>query len=219
MVKICAIADLHGNLCEIPACDLLIIAGDICPPTIHSVPLQRCWLEGSFNYWLKSLKCDKIIGIWGNHDWIGLEKSYIPPLNWTLLEDSGVEYKGIKIWGSPWQPIFYNWAFNLSENDLEKKWALIPDDTDVLTVHGPPLGYGDLTKDYVNKKKELIPGKHVGSPSLTARIKNLPNLKVSIHGHIHPGYGKYYIGEKLIINASLVDESYKIANSPILVEV
>ena len=65
--------------------------------------------------------------------------------NCTYLEDSGVEIYGIKIWGSPWTPWFYDWAFNVERgNECRSKWDLIPDDVDILITHGPPLGYGDL---------------------------------------------------------------------------
>ena len=28
---------------------------------------------------------------------------------------------------------------------MMEKWNKIPEDTDILVTHGPPLGYGDLT--------------------------------------------------------------------------
>ena len=55
------------------------------------------------------------------------------------LEDSGVEIAGTRWWGSPWQPEFNSWAFNLPRGEpLSEKWALIPDDVDVLVTHSPP---------------------------------------------------------------------------------
>ena len=49
--------------------------------------------------------------------------------------------EGVKVYGSPWQPWFGGWAFNLERGpDIAAKWALIPDDTDVLLTHGPPAG-------------------------------------------------------------------------------
>ena len=49
------------------------------------------------------------------------------------LEDSYVELFGLKIYGSPWQPEFCQWAYNLERGqDLLEKWNMIPDDTDVL---------------------------------------------------------------------------------------
>ncbi len=57
------------------------------------------------------------------------------------LEDSETTINGIRIWGSPWQPEFGGWAFNLprGEECLEK-WEMIPEGIDVLITHGPPIG-------------------------------------------------------------------------------
>merc|ERR1719356_615064 len=63
---------------------------------------------------------------------------------WTYLEDSSVCLYGLKIFGSPWQPYFYNWAFQLPRGkDLAEKWQQIPNDTDILVTHGPPFCHGD----------------------------------------------------------------------------
>jgi len=64
--------------------------------------------------------------------------------NCTYLEDSGTVINGIRIWGSPWQPWFCDWAFNVERGELMKYWKLIPTDTDVLMTHGPPIGHGLL---------------------------------------------------------------------------
>lgn len=52
------------------------------------------------------------------------------------FEDSGSEIGGIRFWGSPRQPWFHGWGFNLPRKGAEsrKKWNLIPIDTDVLTT-------------------------------------------------------------------------------------
>ena len=51
----------------------------------------------------------------------------------------------MKFYGSPWQPWFCDWAYNLARGEeIAAKWAAIPSDTDVLVTHGPPLGHGDL---------------------------------------------------------------------------
>ena len=62
----------------------------------------------------------------------------------TYLEDSAVDVCGYKIYGTPWQPDFCDWAFNLPRGpEIRKKWQAIPHDTDILLVHGPPAGHGD----------------------------------------------------------------------------
>lgn len=44
---------------------------------------------------------------------------------------------GLKIWGSPIQHEFFNWAFNRKRGkEIKKHWDLIPSDTNILITHG-----------------------------------------------------------------------------------
>ena len=65
----------------------------------------------------------------------------------TYLEDEEVTVEGVRVFGSPWQPEFCNWAFNLERGEpCRQAWARIPTETDVLLTHGPPLGHGDTCR-------------------------------------------------------------------------
>jgi Icc-related predicted phosphoesterase len=195
---------------EIPDCDLLLIGGDIVPPVAHAPSKSRVWLEVKFRPWIRDLATRMhIVGIAGNHDYIWEQHpDWVPVMDWTYLFDSSTQFGGLKIYGTPWQPYFYNWSFNLYEHDLVKKWALIPPDTDILVVHGPPHGYGD----YVERDRS-----HAGSPGLLARIEEVkPRLVVC--GHVHRGRGIYQIGPTICVNASYVDERYRPVSEPIVVE-
>lgn len=189
-------SDLHGYLPRVPTCDLLLLGGDLCPdvPVIE----QARWLDREFRKWLKEVPAEAIAGVAGNHDWVFQERpDLVPVLPWEYLQDSGVTLCGLKIWGSPWQPVFFDWAFNLEEKELEKKWALIPERTDILLLHGPPLGHGDRN----------MRGTHTGSPSLTKRIIEV-QPRLVICGHIHEARGKYRISESIVANVSQVDFRY-----------
>ena len=71
-VKICAIADIHGDLPKIPKCDVLCICGDIVPLEIQwDYFASIAWLAGPFQNWALKLPCKRIVMIWGNHDMIG----------------------------------------------------------------------------------------------------------------------------------------------------
>lgn len=197
-MKITCVSDLHGYLPEIPDCDLLLIAGDICPATNHRVGFQQQWLDTKFRAWLKT--APPVVAVAGNHDFC-LQAGGFPDLPWTYLQDSGCEIDGLKIHGSPWQPEFGGWAFNAKERELEARWEQIPPDTDILLLHGPPYGYGDLTDD----------GGRVGSCSLTRRIHAI-QPRLVVYGHIHNSYGRYQLGRSILVNAAYVDESYFPAN-------
>jgi len=205
-MKLACVSDLHGHLPEIPDCDVLLLGGDYSPDTVTELK----WLHGTFAPWIKKLsERMKVVGVAGNHE-ILFEQNpiLIPTMEWVYLEDSGFSYQGLNFWGSPWQPRFFDWAFNADEDQLCRKWDLIPNNTDVLLLHGPPHGYGDFS----NYGQE-----HTGSPGMTKRIEEI-QPKLVIAGHIHSAYGRYQIGNTIVLNCSLVNERYQIANPIQIVE-
>jgi Icc-related predicted phosphoesterase len=207
-LTIAAISDQHGFLPEVPPCDLLLIAGDICPVTNHGVDFQERWLRFEFREWLQRLPARKIVFIAGNHDFVFEQRRDFLPAGYpaTYLQDSGIEWEGLHIWGTPWQPRFFDWAFNLSEPELAKKWELIPDGTDILIVHGPPRDYGDGVPEAHGIRR-------CGSPSLLERIRKV-GPKVAVFGHIHEGRGEWRIGDTVLANVTLVDARYNLVYEP-----
>jgi predicted phosphodiesterase len=202
-MKIAALSDLHGFLPEnMPPCDLLLLAGDLCPVINHGLDFQAGWLDTNFRCWLKSLPARQIIGIAGNHDLIFEQRPEMIPKNlpWIYLQDSGASWEGLKIWGTPWQPWFFDWAFNGRPEQLQEIWAKIPADTDILVVHGPPHGYGDG----VPTRRGV---RHTGCPHLLERIQDI-QPRVVVFGHIHEGRGEWTLGKTMLANVTLVNEAY-----------
>ncbi|KAK5642970.1 hypothetical protein RI129_009137 [Pyrocoelia pectoralis] len=127
--------------------------------------------------------------------------------NCIYLEDSPVVVYGIKIYGSPWQPEFGKWAFNLPRGKpLLSKWNQIPEDTDILITHGPPLGHGDLVRN----------GDHVGCVELLSTVQQRVRPKYHVFGHIHEGYGVTTDEYTIFINASTCDMNYIPKNYPMV---
>jgi Icc-related predicted phosphoesterase len=212
--KITFISDTHNRHKHITG-DL--VGGDI---ILHSGDISSMGYEHEireFCKWFSKLDYTHKIFIAGNHDW-GFQdnKEKVNEIinsygGITYLEDSEIIIDSIKIYGSPWQPEFCNWAFNLPKNGIEllEKWSKIPDDTDILLTHGPAWGYLD---DVEGRR-----GIHLGCELLTNRIKS---IKPKIHccGHIHSGYGYYYDGHTNFLNASVLNERYVYTNNPINIE-
>lgn len=225
-MKIIAISDLHGFLPQIPECDLLLIAGDIVPDDFTpgtgakylSHDEQENWVRTYFTKWLDKVPARSVVGIAGNHDFIFQGTNLGFELPWTYLDDTTANVQGLNIHGAPWTPEFGGWAFMAPEVSLNEKWDKIPEDTDILVVHGPPHGYGDKTEMY------LKPGQdpHVGSKTLEAKLYfgSFPNLKLVVFGHIHEGYGtgsmKLLDRNLTWANVSHVDEYYSPNRSPML---
>lgn len=120
------------------------------------------------------------------------------------LEDATTEVLGYQIYGSPWQPEFCDWAFNLVPEELAPKWAEIPPDVDILMTHGPPWGIGDMT----------FCGKRAGCDHLLRAIRQRP-VTVHVSGHIHEGYGAVE-DDVLFVNASTCTLKYKPMNKPVV---
>jgi Icc-related predicted phosphoesterase len=218
MVRICATSDFHGHLPDIPECDLLIIAGDICPMDDHRDFAQSMWMRGPFSEWLENVYstsgCREIIGISGNHDFLG-DKVFVKGmdgdkilrgLNWVYLMDEMHEFEGLKIWGCPHTKQFFNWAFMMDPHALEIHHLAIPKETDIVVTHGPPFGFGDMVpRTRKRKDVEFLSYERVGSPGLFKWIiDNDPSLVVG--GHIHCDQQTRTIGDTIVANVSYVDE-------------
>ncbi len=208
-MKIVCISDTHNDYhrLEIPDGDILIHAGDIDAFSLSSELTD-------FNLWMASLPHKHKIVVAGNHD------SYIDttPLNVVrthlhsvhYLENSGCEIDCIKIWGSPVTPMFNNWSY-MSERgqEINEFWQMIPDDTNILITHGP--AYGILDRTFFPREE------HVGCKDLLNRINEI-KPKLHIFGHIHPDYGQTKINGTTFVNASMMNNEYRLANKPIVIE-
>jgi Icc-related predicted phosphoesterase len=207
------ISDLHGCKPVLQGGDLLIVAGDL---TARDTEKQHA----EFDEWLDQQNYLKKIVISGNHDGFIQKKGYLQTYNdfkpAKYLEDTGVSWWGLKIWGSPWTPTFYDWHFMRDRGDpIKEKWDLIPDDTEILITHGPPFGIQDQVK-YSSKAKE---GKFAGCEELRSAIDHrLKKLKLHVFGHVHEGYGKVIVSGVTHVNASIMDEEYRPVNKPIRIE-
>jgi len=219
-MKIVGISDTHCRLrkMELPEGDMLIHSGDLTfQGNIAEISQELRELER-----LKS-KYKYIIFVDGNHDWLGqrnpeLMRQMCKDAGIIYLQDESVEIEGIKIYGSPWQPAFCNWAFNLPRGEkLKAKWAMIPNDTNILVTHSPPYGILDTVERWNGPNCEFDL-EHVGCEELYLRVMELPNLKFHQFGHIHKDYGTIQMGNTTFINASSCNEAYKPVNKPIVYE-
>lgn len=208
------ISDLHGFKPSLSGGDLLIIAGDL---TARDTADQH----GKYCHWQYDLPYEKIVFIAGNHDGY-IEKRpdlYLDGCSKdgkvVYLQDSGIEYKGFKIWGSPWTPTFYNWHFMKDRGEpIKEKWDLIPDDTEILITHGPPFGI----QDEVVMSSRAKEGKFAGCEELRNALERLKKLKLHVFGHIHNSYGKVVVNGVIHVNAAIMDEEYRPVNKPITIE-
>lgn len=198
-----AISDTHGMYSNInvPDGDVLIHAGDI---TRHGKLSEL----NDFNDWLGEQPHKHKIIIAGNHDWC-FERQKNESLkiltNAIYLEDQSITIEGHNFYGSPWQPTFQHWAFNLQRGkEIQKKWQLISNDIDVLITHGPVFGILD----------KIFSGENVGCEALLSKVEKI-KPKVHVCGHIHEGYGEIISQGIKFINASVMNVRYQTTNAPI----
>ena len=213
-MKIHCVADLHGNIPNVPTCDLFLIAGDFwgygyCFGTEKA---QLKWLEHHLAPWFNELKekfiVKEIVGIAGNHDGIFFNQPAhpdyaVPPLNWRYLENTAttidIEGTEIQIWGTPWTPWFNDWCFGAPREDKELETFMydifekVPTNTDILISHGPPYEILDLTNEY----------EHAGCRALRDAIDRI-NPALVVCGHIHEAMGIKTYKDTLIVNAAIV---------------
>jgi len=218
-MKITFISDTHTKHKQVtdllPGGDLLIHAGDFTSMGYkHEIQQFFKWFSGLNNYTHK-------IVVAGNHDLMfeddpkqAKEIISVYP-NATYLQDDleliGDDYStAVKVYGSPWQPEFYNWAFNLPRMgwELQQKWDDIPVGVDILVTHGPAWGHLDTV---------VGQNMHLGCELLANRI-NIVKPKIHVFGHIHTGYGYKFDNGTHYFNAAVLNEQYIFTQKPLTVD-
>lgn len=206
-MKITILSDTHGlhDSVTLPGGDLLIHCGDVSPKgDVADI--------ANFLAWFSRQEYANKVFIAGNHDWLfqrdpkRARKLVLKFPAVCYLQDSAVEVAGLKLYGSPWSPQFYNWAFMLPRRGLElaKVWAKIPADTDVLITHCPP--YGVLDIDPL--------GQHGGCEVLARRVDALDRLRLHVFGHFHDSHGRV----NGFVNASICNGQYEPVNAPVTLD-
>merc|ERR1712166_1009661 len=219
------ISDTHGhvNIDEIPKGDVLVHAGDL----TNTGGLKEI---KEFCTWMDSMPHKHKVVIAGNHD-ITLDPEYYADsfarfhfkgkqddatavaamrecVAFAYLEDGSTTICGYSVYGSPWQPEFCDWAFNLERGEpCARRWRAIPDETEILVTHGPPVGHGDLCKGSSQR---------AGCVDLLAEITNRVKPLYHVFGHVHEGYGQTTDGTTNYINASTCTFNYRPTNKPIV---
>ena len=202
-LRIVAISDTHARHkgLSIPPGDILIHAGDMTEMGSLSDVV-------SFNEFLETLPHPHKIVIAGNHDFCfenRPQEAQALLTNCLYLEDEALEIEGIKFYGSPWQPFFFDFAFQRQRGaEMQEIWNRIPPDTDILITHGPPHGKLDLTNW----------GVQAGCEELLDAVRQI-KPKYHIFGHIHETYGQTSDAQTRFINASVCTLNYQPINPPI----
>jgi Icc-related predicted phosphoesterase len=204
------------NQARIPGGDVLILAGDVLANRSGNPDIDAAFQLNEMrelDELCSALEFKHVLLIAGNHDWVfeRYKDAHRVLKNIIYLEDSGTVIDGVNFWGSPHQPWFFDWAFNLPRNgaELAHYWSLIPDDTDVLITHGPPYGILDLP---------FGKGEPAGCELLLKRVQEV-NPLVHVFGHIHGSYGQKQIGKTLFVNACLCNEAYDPVNPPQVIDI
>ncbi len=198
VMRIVAVADthlFHDERFVVPDGDVFVHAGDMC---------RRGNLEelAEAAAWIAALPHRHKVIVAGNHDWAfqrqasearALLASRVAGVQY--LEDGGAEIEGLRFWGSPWQPEFNDWAFNLPRGGaaLRAAWNRIPAGLDVLITHGPPDGIGD--------QSGWDDGSRAGCDDLRGRV-TVVSPRLHLFGHIHQDGGFWRLGPTAFANVT-----------------
>ncbi|GMS90554.1 hypothetical protein PENTCL1PPCAC_12729, partial [Pristionchus entomophagus] len=208
------ISDTHCELDKmieqnlIPYGDVLIHAGDI---TVYGDTHNLT----KFNEELGRLPHPHKLVIAGNHE-LGFDPDEDQSLRWdvndigkgthegwklltncTFLNDSSTVIDGVKFYGSSWHPLS-GFPFYQPRDQLKQKWAAIPDYTDVLITHSPPICHLDLPE----------PVEQWGCRFLLEKVEAIRPF-IHVFGHNHHGYGAIKNEHTIFVNAA----SQKVRNT------
>ena len=201
------ISDTHGKHHEINIekdLDMIIHCGDS-TNYYEWMPNQKEF--ENFIVWFSALPIKHKVLIAGNHDAWATKKyniDRVKELGIKYLEHEYLEIEGIKMFGSPYTPMFNNWHFMKDRGKLDRWWQAIPENLDILITHGPPQGILDVSRNPENVLE------FCGDKSLLRHILRA-KPKYSCFGHIHNFKDCVNQGTRIyegitFINASVVED-------------
>ena len=196
-MKILHISDTHGchrRLSDLPEADVVVHSGDFAMTGSEQEALD-------FLNWFCDLPYLQKIFICGNHDdcLYGAKVDGLDD-NVHYLCNSGVEIGGVRFYGVP---MFMG---DCVTGRQAKHYANIPDGTDVLITHTPPLGILDFD-DNIN----------YGSEELLARITDV-QPRLHLFGHIHSQHGTTVLNGTTFSNGAIMNADYSNFRMPNLIE-
>lgn len=227
-MKLVVISDTHTmhKKLTIPECDVLIHCGDF----THQ---GKYWKVKDFLGWFNEQPGKRKVLIAGNHEQTfdrdhGAYNAACRDLACNLydsidyLENQELVIDGIKFYGTPWTPWFYDWGFNgiIDRNlpfthngsrGLTKVYSEIPKDVQVLICHGPP----NQVLDWSERGDE-----RTGSVEMRKLTSggDLLQLRLYLCGHIHESRGvEVCDGGITFINASSLSRDYETMRQPFIV--
>lgn len=219
ITRFACVSDLHGNLPDVPPCDVLLIAGDVFPgpyfPVVPAVENQVRWASDYLLPWLERTRkhVGSIYAVGGNHD-VALEHSGLLPNLWPwhllcndhFFHPTNDPHTGFQVHGCPYSktpsPLWpYEWAF-LAVNEADMKVQLrdmmigtgqrSSGQVDVLLTHCPPHGILD---------RNNTTGEHCGSTALLELVRMM-KPRLHVFGHIHEARGMLERDGTIFVNAA-----------------
>ena len=219
-LKIWFISDTHGQhqKLSVPKADVVIHCGD---ESDNGNPFLNEPESRTFFKWFTELDIPHKVFVPGNHS-TAIEQRIVQPADYPevtfLIHDFAI-VAGLRVFGSPYTPKFYDWAYMKARSELDVVWQSITSDIDILITHGPPKGILDVTLDIESREPT-----HVGSRSL--RLQVLDRIKPQIHafGHIHDekaivNFGSVVREGVQFINCSCCDIGGRFKNNGMLIEI
>ena len=246
-LKIVAISDIHGDLPELPECDVVCCAGDISPLEYQTDQTQMLgWFYLVFLPWVESLPCKKFIIVAGNHDFFlqNIHRRLIDESDgyrrytWRSASDvmkkllpgnlRGKYNKLVYLCDSSYEyegHRFYGtpWIRDLSG------WAFYQDNDSLMEKYRNIPKQCDVIITHMPPKIEGLgeviqggcfnTGTDYGSPEL-AEVLKTRDFKYALCGHVHSGQHLPvdFDGKKLV-NVSLKNEDYKESYYPFEFEI
>lgn len=177
-MRLTAFADAHGRLPVVEPCDVLVIAGDLCPNFNYNPDLDKVrqaeWLDTAYRAWEAQVPARHILYTPGNHDWVS--HGLPPGLRARMGVDEEFTVMGKRFWLTPWVSPVCGWNYMLERRERRKRFDLIPTNLDVLVAHSPAHKILDRNHD----------GEHIGCEELRQLLYH-KKPEIYVFGHCHEG--------------------------------